>query len=111
MSKIYPITLTITPGEKAMGLYEINEQSPGSRGIHRYQVILVNRNDKLAEFIIDMGKEELWRNKRFINIPAVWEHSVSELQFIADQIRDESTQDELDIMALLDNDGKIKTYF
>ena len=111
MSKIYPITLTITPGEKAMGLYEINEQSPGSRGIHRYQVILVNRNDRLAEFRIDMGKEELWRNKRFINIPAVWQHSVAELQFIADQIRDETTQDELDIMALLDSQGRLTKYY
>jgi len=90
-----------------MALYEINEQALDNSGQHRWQVILVNRGDKLVEFRVDMGREELWKDKRFINIPSLWEHSVVELQFIADQIRDEGLNDELDIMELLDRGGKI----
>ena len=111
MEKIYPITLQVAPGEKAFALYEITEQPPDNSGMHRYQTILVNRGDKLAEYRTDMGKASLWKHKRFINIPSLWEHSVSELQFIAGQIRDESMQDELDIAELLDRGGKLKTYF
>ena len=101
IEKIYPITLVVLPSEKAMALYEVNEQSLGSKGMHRYQVILVNRGDRLAEFRKDMGKASKWKNVRFINIPSLWEHSVSELQFLADTIRNESLQDNVDIYELL----------
>ena len=111
MAKLYPVTLTVSPGEKAMALYEVIEQSPGSRGMHRYQVILVNRDDKLAEFRVDMGKADKWKNVRFINIPSLWEHTVAELQYIAGQIRDESAQDELDLAELLDKEGKTIKYY
>lgn len=111
MEKIYPIALSVALGEKAFALYEVNEKTPDLREMHRYQVILVKRGDKLAEFRIDMGKADKWANTRFINIPSLWEHSVSELQFIAGQIRDESLQDELDLMELLDRNGKVIQYF
>ena len=101
MAKLYPIALEVQDGEKAFALYEINEQSLGSRGMHRYQIILVNRGDKLAEFRIDMGSATKWKGIRFINIPSLWEHSVGELQFIAGTIRDESAQDNIDILELL----------
>ena len=110
MAKIYPIALSVFPGEKAFALYEITEQSPGSKGMHRYQVILVNRGNKLAEFRVDMGEASKWKNTRFINVPSLWEHEVAELQFIANQIRDEPLQDELDIMDLLDKIGKKERY-
>ena len=106
MAKFYPVTLHVTPGEKAFALYEIDEQSPGSKGMHRYQVVLVNRNEKLAEYRVDLGLSSQWQFKRHINIPSLWEHSVSELQYIAGQIHDESIQDELDIAELLDKEGK-----
>ena len=111
MEKIYPIALEVTPGEKAFALYEIAEQAPDNSGFHRYQVILVNRADKLAEFRVDMGRADKWVNTRFINVPSLWEHDISELQFIANQIRDESTQDELDVMELMDKGGKIPKLF
>lgn len=111
MAKIYPIALTIAPAEKAYALYEVNEKTPDLREMHRYQVILVNRGDNLAEHRIDMGRAENWKNMRFINIPSLWEHSVSELQFIAGQIRDESLQDNLDIMELLDKNGEVIKYY
>ena len=111
MNRLYPIALTALPGEPAFALYEITEQSPGSHGMHRYQIILVNRDDKLAEYRVDMGEASKWVNVRFINVPALWLHTVSELQFIAGQIRDESTQDEVDVMDLLDKGGKLTKYF
>jgi len=111
MNKVYPITLTARPEEKAFALYESDEQSPGYKGFHRYQIILVNRGDKLAEYRIDMGESAKWKGVRHINIPALWEHSVAELQHIAGQIRDESTQDLIDIYELLDKDGKITKYY
>ena len=109
--KIYPVALTARPEEKAMALYEIDEQSPDYKGFHRYQIILVSRNDKLAEYRVDMGKSSKWKGTRHINIPALWEHSVAELQHIAGQIRDESTQDLIDIYELLDKDGKLTKYY
>ena len=111
MSKLYPITLQATLGELAFALYEINEKTPDLKEMHRYQVILVNRGDKLAEYRVDMGGADKWKHCRFINIPALWEHSVAELQFIAGQIRDESLQDNLDIAELLDRGGKIPKLF
>lgn len=110
MSKIYPIALTVLPGEKAFALYEVNEKAPDLREMHRYQIILVNRGDRLAEYQVDMGEASKWANTRFINIPSFWEHSVSELQYIAGQIRDESTQDELDVMDLLDQQAKLSKH-
>ena len=107
MTKLYPITLEVQDGEKAYALYETNEMAPDNSGIRRYQTVLVNRGDKLAEFRLDMGSSKRWENVRFINIPSLWEHSVAELRFIAAQIRDESMQDELDIMDLLDQQAKL----
>ena len=111
MTKFYPITLQVALAEKAFALYEVNEQAPDNSGMRRYQVILVNRGDKLAEYRVDMGKAKKWENTRFINVPSLWEHSVVELQYIANQIRDESVQDELDLADLLDREGKLTKYF
>ena len=111
MEKLYSIALTAAPAEKAMALYEVNEKTPDLKEMHRYQVILVNRNDRLVEHRIDMGRADKWKHCRFINIPALWEHTVSELRFIAEQIRDESLQDNLDIAELLDRGGKIPKLF
>jgi len=111
MEKVYPITLQVAPGEKAFALYEITEQPPDNSGMHRYQIILVNRGDRLAEYRIDMGKGSLWKHKRFINIPSLWVHSIAELQFIAEQIRNEPMQDELDIAELMDNNGQVVKCF
>ena len=108
---LYPVALTVHPAEKAFALYEIDEQSPDCSGFHRYQIILVNRGEKLAEYRIDKGESKELKGKRQINIPALWEHSVAELQFIAEQIQGESVQDELDIMDLMDKKGVLNKYF
>ncbi len=111
MTKIYPIATTINGNEKAFALYEIEEQSPDSRGFHRYQVILVKRGDHLAEFRTDMGSNKLWKNVRQINIPSLWEHTVDELKDIANQIRNETLQEQLDLATLLDQNGQVVKYF
>jgi len=104
MNKLYPITLTVIPHEKAMALYEVNEQSPGSRGMHRYQIILVARDGRLAEYRTDMGESKNFKGVRFINIPSLWEHTVDYLQGLAEELRRDPTDIYLDELLQLDRD-------
>jgi hypothetical protein len=101
MSQIKPIATTILGHEPAMGLYEIHEQSPGSRGFHRYQIIHVIRDGRIAEFRRDMGLASNFKGARQIRIPAYLEHTVDELMDLADQLRYDQAQDELDVRELL----------
>ncbi len=55
MSNILYGTIYITEDEPCMGLFELNLQSPGSKGVRRYQIIQVMRDDKPAEYREDMG--------------------------------------------------------
>ena len=104
MNKLYPITLTVVPHEKAMALYEVNEQSPGSRGMHRYQIILVARDGKLAEYRIDMGESKNFKGVRLINIPSLWEYTVDYLQKLAEELRLDPLETHLDELLQLDKD-------
>ena len=99
-----PIATTVSPEEKAYLLVEVNLTpyvfSKGGRkfrpktfsGQHRYQVILVNRGDRLAEYHRDMGDAALFESGPF-RIPSLWEHSVGELQDIADNVRSRVKED------------------
>ena len=51
----------ISEDEPCLGLFEMHEQSPDSRGFHRYQIIYVMRGDKPAEYRKDMGSYKKWR--------------------------------------------------
>jgi len=102
MNKLYPITLTVIPHEKAMALYEVNEQSPDSRGMHRYQIILVARDGKLAEYRTDMGESKNFKGVRFINIPSLWVHTVDYLQKLAEELRLDPLETHLDELLQLD---------
>jgi len=104
MGKIYPITLTVAPLEKAMALYELNEMSPGNRGWHRYQVILVLRDGKLAEYRHDMGESKNFKGVRLLNIPSLWEHTVDYLTKLAEELRKDPTEIHLDELLQLDRD-------
>jgi len=104
MSNLYPITQTINGNERAFALYEINEQSPGSRGIRRYQVILVNRDGRLAEFRKDMGSSKQFKGVNQINIPALWEHTCDELIALANELR-EGVVIDLDELLQMDKDN------
>ena len=93
-------TLDIHPNEKAWSLQEAHLQSPGSRGFHRYRIILVNRDGKLAEFREDMGLAKNFKGIRQFNVPSLWEHSVAELLDIADTLRNETFIDIKDWLQL-----------
>lgn len=102
---IIPATLSIRGDEKAWAYQEIHEQSPDSRGFHRYRIILVNRDGKIAEYREDMGLASKYKGIRQFNVPSMWEHTVAELLSIADTLRNETFIDikdwlELDEMKL-----------
>lgn len=80
-------TNTIKGDEKALWLQERHEQSPGSRGFHRYQVIGVIRNGVLAEWRKDMGLVSKYKGVKQLNIPSLMEHTVDELMDLADELR------------------------
>lgn len=104
MSKIMPVAQTIKGDEKAVGLTETNYKTPDQKGLHRYQCIYVIRDDKTAEFTIDMGPAENFKGVNLINIPSLLEHTVDELKDIADEIRG---QELIDVRELIGVD-KVK---
>ncbi len=59
-------------------------------GRHRYQIVTVNRGDRLTRHITDMGDASLY-DCGGLNIPGLWENSVAELREIADQWRIDQT--------------------
>jgi len=101
MSKLIRVANTILGSEKAMGLYEIEEQSPNSKGFHRYQIIHVIRDGQIAEFRRDMGPAKKYRGVNQIRIPSLLEHTVDELMDLADAFRGEP---EIDVKELLSLD-------
>ena len=102
MPELVVSTAYISGDEKANSLQEIHLQSPGSRGFHRYRLIIVNRDGKLAEFREDMGLASSFKGIRQFNIPSfgTWEHSVAELLDIADTLRNETFIDIADWLEL-----------
>ncbi len=93
---------TIRGNERAIGLVETNYQSPGNHGFHRYQIIYVIRDGRLAEFRRDMGVSENFKGINPMNIPSLLEHTVDELMFLADDFRG---QPKLDVHELLELDN------
>ncbi len=95
--KILVGTSFVLKNEPCLGLYEMTLQSPGSRGPHRYQILHVNRGDKVAEFQLDMGPQANWTGTDQIRIPGgaadpdngrfLVEHTVGELRDIAEWFR------------------------
>ena len=98
MPRLTPIATTVSPDEKAYALIEVvmtpyaflkggRKGKPKSwSGLHRFQVIYVARGDRLAEYHRDMGDAVLY-DYGPLRIPSLWEHSVGELQDIADHVR------------------------
>ncbi len=100
MPKIVLVANTITGNEKAMGLYEIHEQSPNSQGFHRYQIIHVIRDGRIAEFRKDMGLASNFKGVKQLRIPSYMEHTVDELMGLADELRYEHEIDYMDLLQL-----------
>lgn len=84
---ILPVADKIYGNEKAISLFEMHLQSPGNKGIHRYQIIRVSRNGIMCEWRKDMGLAKNYRGINQLRIPSFMEHTVDELKGIANQIR------------------------
>jgi len=87
------VTQVISMEELAWGLYELNMQSPGSRGFHRYQIIQVVRDGTITEVWVDMGLAKKWRKYNEIRIPSLLEHTVGELVEMANDMRENPSFD------------------
>ena len=98
-NRLYPVTQFINGNEKAFWLTEFPYQSPGYRGFHRYQIIYVIRDGKLAEYHEDMGIGKKWKGTKYINIPSLFEYTVDHLRGLAEEERNE--KDRIDFMDLL----------
>ena len=95
---ILPVADKIFGDEKAIALYEIHEQSPGSRGFHRYQIIQVPRGNVVCEWRKDMGSADNFKGINQLRIPSLMEHTVDELKAIANELR----AHKVDVKGLLD---------
>lgn len=84
---ILPVVDKIFGGEKAISLYEMHEQSPGSRGFHRYQIIHVPRDGVICEWRKDMGLADNFKGISQLRIPSLMEHTVDELKAMANELR------------------------
>lgn len=95
MTRILYGTIWIWEDEPCLGLYELNLQSPGSRGFHRYQIIRVIRDDKEAEYREDLGLASNWVGTDQFRIPGgayengkfYIEETVGSLRDIANYLR------------------------
>ena len=100
MNKLIPATLSVNGNEKAYSYLEMQGQSPDSKGFHRYRVLFVNRDGKLAEYREDMGKASDFKGAKQIHIPSLWLHSAAELLALADELRWDTDIDILDWLEL-----------
>jgi len=102
-------TTYILGDEPAMGLYEMNLNSPQG-GLYRYQIIHVIRDGKIAEYRQSLGlantfKSPMGHSAMQLRIPSYLEHTVNELKAIADDMR---LEEPIDLRELVKLD-KIRT--
>ncbi len=97
MSKLIAGVNAVSMDEGCWSLKEVNEQSPGSRGWRRYQVIRVIRGDTLAEFRRNLGPARKFKSDQFAIPGGVVDettgrfellHTVGELYDMAECLRD-----------------------
>jgi len=118
MPNVTPIAITVSPDEKAYALIELNltpySFSKGGKkfrpksfsGMRRYQIVIVNRGDRLAEYHRDLGDAGIFAVGP-LRIPSLWEHTVAELQEIADNVRSRVNEDR-SVMAELQGRSTLK---
>lgn len=96
--KVWPSTTWIDPDEPCFNLSELNGLGPGGGPFHRWQILVVVRDDRLAEHRTDMGPATAFEYPEF-RIPGggmeddghIWiVHTVNELREIANQLRHRS---------------------
>jgi hypothetical protein len=77
----------IRKDEPAFWLDEMNRTGTAGQGMRRWQEICVIRNDRRAVWSDDLGPAGNFTSPPF-SIPALLEHTVAELQDMADNLRD-----------------------
>lgn len=97
MRRILPATNVVLQDEPCYWLTERHLQSPGSRGLRRFQILWVVRGDRLHEHVTDLGPASRYNGVPQFNVQGgvtdeqtgrIWiEHTVAELRDIADAHR------------------------
>ncbi len=90
---ILPIAVVVQGNDKVWDYFETHEQSPDSSGFHRYRIVYVARDGKIAEFRQDMGLASNFKGIQQIHIPSLFEHSMDELLDMADELRNKKEID------------------
>lgn len=85
--------------EKAWSLFEEDRYTPNGKALHRYQLVRVIRDDRVAEFEIDLGNSANFDVEPFY-IPSLLVHSVGEVLDIAATLRRDGTG----LQAFMDDD-------
>jgi len=98
MTKLLGGTQFVLADEPCYRLAEVNLQSPDSRGFHRYQLIWVIRDDRMTEYVGDMGLSKDNHADPVI-ILGCEDETVARLKYIADQIRDNPPFDKRELAA------------
>lgn len=78
------IETDMTPWRASLGGKRFMPES--WRGLRRYQMIGVNRGDRIALWVHDMGPAESF-DFGALQVLSIWEHTVAEVQDIAEDIR------------------------
>ncbi len=103
--RLRAVTTAISADEPCLQLSEVNVQSPGSAGLHRYQIYTVVRNDRPAELALDMGPVENWPGAQQLRLCGGVKdeatgrveilHTVGELHDMAEGLRYQQTPEEI----------------
>lgn len=86
------MTSFILPDEKAYWLVESTFSYANYKGKKRFQIIWVNRDDRLAAWVGVVDDDQGLDYPEF-RIPSLWEHEVAELQEMAQLSRFDNTLD------------------
>lgn len=96
VARLVEATNAVSMDEPCFGLSEVYLQSPGSKGLRRYQVLAVARNSKVVSFMRDLGPAAKFKAQQFRVPGGVMDeatgrfeivHTVGELYDIADFLR------------------------
>lgn len=90
LDDMMPTTSYLDPNEKVYWLVECAASSQDYSGAKRYQMVYVNRDDKIAVFVRERPVTDEDKHARNFQIPSVWEYSVAEITDYADAMRDEN---------------------
>lgn len=81
-----PTTDVLDPDEKIWGLWELSLTARDSKSVRRYQIIVVQRGEERAQYVIDMGLANMYPAKQ-LSIPGAWVIGVARAREVADEIR------------------------